>query len=233
MPARIHADSDPGLKPNIDRARFPKSALPSRRKKQRRLTGMLEAGGGKIINIASQAASIGLDQHPAYCASKAGVRGPAPGGRGASRWVLPDGQRGLSAAAPGARRPHRGHRRLAACPETWPLCRWLSAAARGRARCVVARAWRRPASAAGARTVSEPVPAAGSGRDTVHGPAPDDCPAPPPGPPGGGMMPAQASPALSPPWPGSDGLLRASPGLSAWPGGTGAGGLPVPPAGSR
>ena len=92
---------------------------------------MLEAGGGKIINIASQAASIGLDQHAAYCASKAGVRGPAPGGRGASRWVLPDGQRGLSAAAPGARRPHRGHRRLAACPETWPLCRWLSAAARG------------------------------------------------------------------------------------------------------
>jgi NAD(P)-dependent dehydrogenase (short-subunit alcohol dehydrogenase family) len=66
---------------------------------------MLEAGGGKIINIASQAASIGLDQHAAYCASKAGVRGPAPGGRGASRWVLPDGQRGLSAAAPGARRP--------------------------------------------------------------------------------------------------------------------------------
>ena len=101
---------------------------------------MLEAGGGKIINIASQAASIGLDQHAAYCASKAGVRGPAPGGRGASRWVLPDGQRGLSAAAPGARRPHRGHRRLAACPETWPLCRWLSAAARARARCLVARA---------------------------------------------------------------------------------------------
>ena len=101
---------------------------------------MLEAGGGKIINIASQAASIGLDQHAAYCASKAGVRGPAPGGRGASRWVLPDGQRRLSAAAPGARRPHRGHRRLAACPETWPLCRWLSAAARARARCLVARA---------------------------------------------------------------------------------------------
>jgi NAD(P)-dependent dehydrogenase (short-subunit alcohol dehydrogenase family) len=36
---------------------------------------MLEAGGGKIINIASQAASIGLDQHAAYCASKAGVLG--------------------------------------------------------------------------------------------------------------------------------------------------------------
>jgi NAD(P)-dependent dehydrogenase (short-subunit alcohol dehydrogenase family) len=92
---------------------------------------MLEAGGGKIINIASQAASIGLDQHAAYCASKAGVRGPAPGGRGASRWVLPDGQRGLSAAAPGARRPHRGHRRLAACPEIWPAVPPASGAARG------------------------------------------------------------------------------------------------------
>jgi NAD(P)-dependent dehydrogenase (short-subunit alcohol dehydrogenase family) len=36
---------------------------------------MLAAGGGKIINIASQAASVALDQHAAYCASKAGVLG--------------------------------------------------------------------------------------------------------------------------------------------------------------
>lgn len=36
---------------------------------------MLLAGGGKIINIASQAASVGLEQHAAYCASKAGVLG--------------------------------------------------------------------------------------------------------------------------------------------------------------
>ena len=101
------------------------------------------------------------------------------------------------------------------------------------ARCLAARAWRRPAPAAGARTVSRLMPATGSGPDAVHGPAPDDRPAPPPGPPGAGMIPAQPSPAPSPPWPGSGGVPRASPELPAWPGGTGAGGLPVPPAGSR
>jgi D-threitol dehydrogenase (NAD+) len=36
---------------------------------------MLDSGGGSIINLASQAASAGLDQHAAYCASKAGVLG--------------------------------------------------------------------------------------------------------------------------------------------------------------
>jgi NAD(P)-dependent dehydrogenase (short-subunit alcohol dehydrogenase family) len=36
---------------------------------------MLAAGRGKIINIASQAASVALDEHAAYCASKAGVLG--------------------------------------------------------------------------------------------------------------------------------------------------------------
>lgn len=36
---------------------------------------MLEAGGGKIINLASQAGSVALDQHVAYCASKFGVIG--------------------------------------------------------------------------------------------------------------------------------------------------------------
>lgn len=36
---------------------------------------MLEAGYGRIINLASQAAVIGLDQHAAYCASKAAVIG--------------------------------------------------------------------------------------------------------------------------------------------------------------
>jgi hypothetical protein len=47
-----------------------------------------------------------------------------------------------------------------------------------RASCFAVRAWCRPVSASRARTVSEPVPAAGSGRETVHGPAPDDCLAP-------------------------------------------------------
>ena len=36
---------------------------------------MLEQGSGKIINLASQAGSIALDQHAAYCASKWGVIG--------------------------------------------------------------------------------------------------------------------------------------------------------------
>lgn len=31
--------------------------------------------GGRIVNIASQAAHVALDQHGAYCASKAGVMG--------------------------------------------------------------------------------------------------------------------------------------------------------------
>jgi hypothetical protein len=59
-----------------------------------------------------------------------------------------------------------------------------------RARCLAARAWRRPASAAGARTVSQLMPATGSGRDAIPGPAPDGRPAPrsraTPGPPGRG-----------------------------------------------
>jgi D-threitol dehydrogenase (NAD+) len=36
---------------------------------------MLAAGGGVIINMASQAATVALDQHVAYCASKFGVVG--------------------------------------------------------------------------------------------------------------------------------------------------------------
>lgn len=36
---------------------------------------MLAAGHGKIINLASQAATVALDQHVAYCASKFGVVG--------------------------------------------------------------------------------------------------------------------------------------------------------------
>jgi NAD(P)-dependent dehydrogenase (short-subunit alcohol dehydrogenase family) len=36
---------------------------------------MLQRGCGKIINMASQAASVGLEHHVAYCASKAAVVG--------------------------------------------------------------------------------------------------------------------------------------------------------------
>ncbi len=36
---------------------------------------MVEAGYGRIVNLASQASVIGLDEHVAYCASKAGLLG--------------------------------------------------------------------------------------------------------------------------------------------------------------
>jgi NAD(P)-dependent dehydrogenase (short-subunit alcohol dehydrogenase family) len=36
---------------------------------------MLQSGGGVIVNMASQAATVALDQHVAYCASKFGVVG--------------------------------------------------------------------------------------------------------------------------------------------------------------
>lgn len=36
---------------------------------------MIEHGGGRIVNLASQAAVIGLDRHVAYCASKAALVG--------------------------------------------------------------------------------------------------------------------------------------------------------------
>jgi NAD(P)-dependent dehydrogenase (short-subunit alcohol dehydrogenase family) len=51
-------------------------------------TRMLASGGGVIINMASQAATVALDQHVAYCASKFGVLGVSKvlaaewGGRG-------------------------------------------------------------------------------------------------------------------------------------------------------
>lgn len=37
--------------------------------------GMLERGSGRIVNLASQAAIIGIEGHVAYCASKAGIVG--------------------------------------------------------------------------------------------------------------------------------------------------------------
>ncbi|GAB3581191.1 D-threitol dehydrogenase [Leifsonia lichenia] len=37
--------------------------------------GMIHAGYGRIVNLASQASVVGLDQHAAYCASKAGILG--------------------------------------------------------------------------------------------------------------------------------------------------------------
>ena len=55
----------------------------------------------------------------------------------------------------------------------------ISRRAGTRVRCLAARAWHRPGSAAGARTrVPVDARATGSGRDAIHGPAPDDRPAP-------------------------------------------------------
>ena len=36
---------------------------------------MLKSGNGKIVNLASQAGSVAIEQHIAYCASKFGVIG--------------------------------------------------------------------------------------------------------------------------------------------------------------
>ena len=34
---------------------------------------MIKAGGGKIVNLASQAGIVALDRHVAYCASKGAI----------------------------------------------------------------------------------------------------------------------------------------------------------------
>jgi NAD(P)-dependent dehydrogenase (short-subunit alcohol dehydrogenase family) len=39
------------------------------------LPGMIERGWGRIVNIASTAASVGAKDNPAYCASKSGILG--------------------------------------------------------------------------------------------------------------------------------------------------------------
>jgi hypothetical protein len=141
-----------------------------------------------------------------------------PGGQGASRWLLPGGRRGLSAAAlarvgggrievispggvPGdlagyaagiSRRPGTPAR----CPGLAPsrISRWCAhrvpADARDRVR-----------------------------RDAIHGPAPDDRPAPRTRAHRAvGMIPVQPSPAPSPPWPGSDEDAPGIPGAAgtAW-----------------
>lgn len=105
---------------------------------------------------------------------------PVPSGQGASRWLLPGGQRGLSAAALARVRGGRikvivARRRagdLADCAAG------ISRRPGTPARCLAARACRRPTSAAGTRTVSQLMPATGSGWDAIPGPAPDDRPAP-------------------------------------------------------
>ena len=64
---------------------------------------LLAQGSGKIINLASQAATVALDQHAAYCASKFGVVGLSK--VLASEWARPGGHRQHRVAHGGADRP--------------------------------------------------------------------------------------------------------------------------------
>ena len=143
---------------------------------------------------------------------------PCPVARAPRAGCCPAGSAGCLPPPRGARRPHRGHRRLAACPQTWPAVPPASAAARGRRPgALLPGAWTPRFRRWCAHRVPL-MPAAGSGRDAVPGPAPEDRPAPPPGPPGAGMVPARPSPAPSPPWPGSGGAAPGIPGAAgmAW-----------------
>ena len=101
------------------------AGLPGGRLGRRRRSGPVRSG-------VCACGAAGPAGSPCRSPGRRAARPPVPGGQGASRWLWPGGQRGLSAAAPGARRRHRGHRRLAACPETWPPVPPASAAARRR-----------------------------------------------------------------------------------------------------
>ena len=98
----------------------------------------------------------------------------------------------------------RRGRRLGRCAAG--ISRWPGTPAR----CFAARAWRRLASAAGARTASRPVRATGSGRDAIPGPAPADHPAPPSRATGRGDDTGAAVTCAFTAWPGSGG---AAPGI--------------------
>jgi hypothetical protein len=121
---------------------------------------------------------------------------------------------------PCARRPHQGHRRLVACPQTWPTVLPASAAARGR---------RPDASLPGPAAVPHPplvrapcpqlMPATGSGAGCDTWPGTRRPPGSPlPGYRAVGMILAQPSPAPSPPWSGSGGAALGVPGTvgMAW-----------------
>ena len=165
----------------------------------------------------------------AVLAAHGPARGAAPRARRSGRLALAAARRALRAVC---RRPGRAAAASRSSspggvPADFAGCAGIS---------------RRPGRGPGA---SLPGPGAVPHPPLVRAPCPDRCPGPgpggmrylarhlmiarlpPPGPPGGGMMPALPSPAPSPPWPGSDRAARASPELPAWPGGTGAGGLPV------
>ena len=149
---------------------------------------------------------------------------PCPVARGASRWLVPGGRRGLSAAAAARARggrievivAWRRARRLGR------LCRRDQPPPGTRARCLAAGAWRRPASAAGARTVSRLMPATGSGGMRYLARHLMIARFPPPGSPGRGHdTGAAVTCAFTANGQDLAGLPRASPELSAWRSGTG------------
>jgi len=105
---------------------------------------------------------------------------PVPGGQDASRWLLPGGQRGLCAAV---RARGRGGRIKVAV--AWQRARGLGRLRRRHqpppgtpARCPRCPRPASPAAAASACTVSQLMPATGSERYAIPGPAPDDRPVP-------------------------------------------------------
>ena len=148
------------------------------------------------------------------CRSRAGARrGPVPGGPGrlalavscrAARAACR--RRGCAAATSRSSPPGGVPADLAGCAAG------ISRRPETPARCLAARAWRRSASAAGARAVSRPMPATGSGRDAIPGWHLTIARLLTSGHRGGGMVPARPSPAPSPPWPGSDGAVPGIPG---------------------
>ena len=86
------------------------------------------------------------------------------------------------------------------------------------ARCLAARAWRRPHPPLVRAPCPSWCPRPGPGGMRYLARHPTAARLPAPGPPGAGMMPAQPSPAPSPPWPGSDGAAPGVPGTvgTAW-----------------
>ena len=197
---------------------------------------VLGTGGGAVRPRPGSVPVVLPGRRQVRAAHRAGARRgpPCPVARAPRAGCCPAGVTGCRPPPRGARRPHRGHRRLAACPETWPAVPPASAAARGRRPGALLPGPGRPASAAGARTVSWLMPAAGSGRDAVPGPAPGDRPAPPPGPPGSGHGTGAAVTcaftAMARIWRGCPGHPRSCRhGLA----GLAPAGLPVSPAGSR
>ena len=134
--------------------------------------GMSEHPGGDC-------AGGGARERPIFAARSAGVRRgrPVPGGQGASRWMLPGGQRGPSAAVLARVRGGRikvAWRRARELERLRRRHQLLPGGAGQMPRCRVRRRPRPPL----VRAPCPLMPATGSGRDAIPGPAADDRPVP-------------------------------------------------------